>query len=191
MRLFRKNNGAVSVFLVIILVPVLVVTSLFVDVARMHLGQAVVDSAGDLALNTAMTQFDSELNEYYEKALGSAGLTKEQSKNMAKEMIGWFDKDPENVSDLMNIKSVQDSFDLSTIDNSGFNNPAIVKTQIVNFMKYRSPINGTLNMLKALQEIKEKTDNSKEDAKLISEKTEMCEAENDLLEQLNQMYHYI
>ena len=65
MRLFRKNNGAVSVFLVIILVPVLVVTSLFVDVARMHLGQAVVDSAGDLALNTAMTQFDSELNEYY------------------------------------------------------------------------------------------------------------------------------
>lgn len=211
MRLFRKNNGAVSVFLVIILVPVLVVTSLFVDVARMHLGQAVVDSAGDLALNTAMTQFDSELNEYYgllgtcknkdelktlskdfyEKALGSAGLTKEQSKNMAKEMIGWFDKDPENVSDLMNIKSVQDSFDLSTIDNSGFNNPAIVKTQIVNFMKYRSPINGTLNMLKALQEIKEKTDNSKEDAKLISEKTEMCEAENDLLEQLNQMYHYM
>lgn len=66
--------------------------------------------------------------DFYEKALGSAGLTKEQSKNMAKEMIGWFDKDPENVSDLMNIKSVQDSFDLSTIDNSGFNNPAIVKT---------------------------------------------------------------
>ena len=102
MRLFRKNNGAVSVFLVIILVPVLVVTSLFVDVSRMHLGQAVVDSAGDLALNTAMTQFDSQLNEYYgllgtckskeelkelskdfyEKALGSAGLTKEQSENM-------------------------------------------------------------------------------------------------------------
>ena len=211
MRLFRKNNGAVSIFLVIILVPVLVVTSLFVDVARMHLGQAVVDSAGDLALNTAMTQFDSQLNEYYgllgtckskdelktlsknfyEKALGSAGLTKEQSKNMAKEMIGWFDKDPENVSDLMNIKSVQDSFDLSTIENSGFNNPAIVKTQIVNFMKYRSPINGTLNMLKALKEIKEKTDNSKEDAKLISEKTEMCEAENDLLEQLNKMYDHI
>ena len=55
MRFFRKNDGAVSVFLVIILVPMLVVTSLFVDVARLHLGQAMIDSAGDLTLNTAMT----------------------------------------------------------------------------------------------------------------------------------------
>ena len=97
--------------------------------------------------------------------------------NMAKEMIGWFDKDPENVSDLMNIKSVQDSFDLSTIDNSGFNNPAIVKTQIVNFMKYRSPINGTLNMLKALQEIKEKnvTEGIIEQLKKVLEKSNELE----------------
>lgn len=211
MRLFRKNNGAVSVFLVIILVPVLVVTSLFVDVSRMHLGQAVVDSAGDLALNTAMTQFDSQLNEYYgllgtckskeelkelskdfyEKALGSAGLTKEQSENMAKQMIGWFDKNPKEVNDLLNIKSVKDSFSLDTISNSGFNNPAIVKTQIVNFMKYRSPINGTLELLKGIQDIKEKTENSKEDAKLIDEKEDMCDAENDLLRQLNKLYDHI
>ena len=35
---YQKNKGAVSVFLVIILVPVLLISSLFVDLGRVQLG---------------------------------------------------------------------------------------------------------------------------------------------------------
>ena len=65
LKLFLKNNGAVSIFLTIILVPVLVVCCLFVDTSRAKLASSVVSSAGDLTLNTALTQYDATLNDYY------------------------------------------------------------------------------------------------------------------------------
>ena len=208
MRFFRKNDGAVSVFLVIILVPMLVVTSLFVDVARLHLGQAMIDSAGDLTLNTAMTEFDEKLNDYfgllgtcksddelkkvsekfYKDSLKSAGLSKKDSDDLIKKLTAKWGEDPGNISDLMNMELVDQSFSMKRVANSGFNNPAVVKTQVVNFMKYRSPINGALHLLDSLKKVSEVAGNSKEEAELIAEKQEMAEAENVLMEDLKKIY---
>lgn len=65
LQIFRKKDGAVSVFLTIILVPMIVVSCLFVDACRAKLAEPVVSSAGDLTLNTALTQYDATLNDYY------------------------------------------------------------------------------------------------------------------------------
>ena len=65
LRIFRKRNGSVSVFLTIILVPVIVISCLFVDASRTKLASSVVSSAGDLTLNTVLTQYDGILNDYY------------------------------------------------------------------------------------------------------------------------------
>ena len=62
---FGRTKGAVSVFLVIILVPCLLVSSLFVDLARIHLSKNVAEASADLALNTLMTYYDADLSEYY------------------------------------------------------------------------------------------------------------------------------
>lgn len=208
MKLFRKNHGAVSVFLVIILVPMLVVTSLFVDVARMHLGQAMVDSAGDLALNTAMTEFDQKLNDYfgmlgtcksseelksisetfYKTSLKSAGLSTEDSDDFAHRVAAMFDTDTGTISDLMRLEPVDNSFSMELIENSGFHNPAVVKTQIVNFMKYRSPINGALKLFNSLKEVSEKSKNTEDETKLIAEKQDMCESEQTLMENLKNVH---
>ncbi|MBR1864404.1 MAG: Tad domain-containing protein [Ruminococcus sp.] len=61
----ERVKGAVSVFLVIILVPVLLLTSLFVDTSRVKLSRDVAESASDLALNSLMTNYDADLNEWY------------------------------------------------------------------------------------------------------------------------------
>lgn len=61
----KKNNGAVTVFLSLILVPVLAFTGVFIDLGRVWLAQGVAASSADLALNTVMTSYDKELNEYY------------------------------------------------------------------------------------------------------------------------------
>lgn len=208
MRFFRKNDGAVSVFLVIILVPMLVVTSLFVDVARLHLGQAMIDSAGDLTLNTAMTEFDEKLNDYfgllgtcksddelkkvsekfYKDSLKSAGLSKKDSDDLIKKLTAKWGEDPGNISDLMNLELVDQSFSMKRVANSGFNNPAVVKTQVVNFMKYRSPINGALHLLDSLKEVSDVAGNSKEETELIAEKKEMAEAENTLMGDLKKIH---
>lgn len=211
MRFFTKNNGAVSVFLVIILVPMLVVTSLFVDVGRVHLGQAMVDSAGDLVLNTAMTQFDAKLNEYYgllgtcksedeiknvsqkfyKESIVSAGLSDEDANDLVSQLMGMFGEDIGEVSDLMNLELVEDSFELKKVANSGFNNPAIVKTQVINFMKYRSPINGVLNLLGGIEELSQQSGNIQEETELIEEKKTMCEKQKSLMELLKELHDEI
>lgn len=61
----KKNNGAVTVFLSLILVPVLAFTGVFIDLGRVWLAQGIAASSADLALNTVMTNYDKELNEYY------------------------------------------------------------------------------------------------------------------------------
>jgi hypothetical protein len=68
MGLFRKKSGqtgAISVFLVIVLVPCIVVACVFVDASRVLLSQSLSTSAADLALNAVMSNYDAELKKLY------------------------------------------------------------------------------------------------------------------------------
>ena len=60
MRFFQKTKGAISIFLVIILVPMMTVSSLFVDASKVKLARSMAESAGDLTLNTALTNYDTK-----------------------------------------------------------------------------------------------------------------------------------
>ena len=61
----NNSRGAISVFLVLILVPCIVVVCLFGDISRVELSKAEASSAGDLALYSLMSHYDEELKEYY------------------------------------------------------------------------------------------------------------------------------
>lgn len=65
MRKKKGSRGAVSVFLAIILVPCIVVASLFVDLSRVHLSKAAAESSADLALNALLTNYDGDLKDWY------------------------------------------------------------------------------------------------------------------------------
>ena len=65
MKLFEKKDGAISLFLAIILVPMLILASVFVDTSRLKLAEAMSASAGDLALNAGLTDYDTVLKEVY------------------------------------------------------------------------------------------------------------------------------
>lgn len=64
-QIFQKKNGAVSVFLAIVLVPMMIIASIMIDYGRVQLGRAMASSAGDLALNTALTDYDNVLKDVY------------------------------------------------------------------------------------------------------------------------------
>ena len=59
------QKGAVSVFLVIILIPCIVISGIFVDLSRVKLSQGVATSSADLALNSLMANYDKDLSEFY------------------------------------------------------------------------------------------------------------------------------
>ena len=58
-------RGAVSVFLVMILVPCILISSVFVDLGKVYMSKSMAASAADLALNSLMTNYDADLSEWY------------------------------------------------------------------------------------------------------------------------------
>lgn len=203
----RKGaRGAVSVFLVIILVPMLTISSLFVDASKLMLARSVAISAGDLALNTALTNYDNKLKEmyglfataqdtdelyekledYYHSCITSSGVSDEDANQIVNEIMTSLgaNADPET-SDLLNMELVD--FEVTKVDGAALNNATIMKNQIVQFMKYRAPINTGLGFLNALESF---TTLDKQ-TELIEKRTDYYEAQQSVNETLKDAWQHI
>lgn len=204
LRLFRKQRGAVSIFLIIVLVPILMVSSIFVDMSRIKLAGAMAESAGDLTLNTALTNYDAvlkdmyglfatsqdmdelflNLEDYYRESIESAGVPKDNVDSYVEQVMSFL-KTSTGTDDLMNI-TVTD-FNASVPTDAHLGNPAIMKSQIVEFMKYRAPINLGMGMFEAIAGM------TKLDAqtKLVENKTQFYTEHQKLLEELEEAWRDI
>lgn len=203
LKLFSKQSGAVTVFLVIILVPTITVCSMFVDASRMELAKPVVESAGNLALNTMLTEYDEQLNEiygllgscqdtedlketvkqYFVESLKSQGIGNAETEEIVGKLDQAFD---ENIADLLDINTA--NVEISPVENSNLANPALVKQKVVEFMKYRAPIDLMSGLLDTIKKVAESSRTAKVEAKVTEEKQDYYEAENELLEMLKKLY---
>lgn len=203
LKLFSKQSGAVTVFLVIILVPTITVCSMFVDASRMELAKPVVESAGNLALNTMLTEYDEQLNEiygllgscqdtedlketvkqYFVESLKSQGIGNAETEEIVGKLDQAFD---ENIADLLDINAA--NVEISPVENGNLANPALEKQQIVEFMKYRAPVDLSSRLISMIKDVVEKSKTAKQETKVTEEKQDYYEAENELLEMLKKLY---
>lgn len=208
-KFFRKTKGAISIFLVIVLLPMMTVASVFVDMSRIKLAKSMAESAGDLTLNTALTNYDSEmknlyglfatsqnmdelmgnLEDYYRDSIVAAGVDSAAAEDYVGQIMDYL-KTTTGDDDLMNIDLT--GFEVSVPTGGHLGNPAILKSQIVEFMKYRAPLSlgtGFLDALTTLKDLSKQTE-------LVEDKNEFYEEHQDLLETLEdiwwqlQMYQY-
>lgn len=171
MNFFNKTKGAISIFLVIILVPMMTVSSLFVDAGKVKLAKGVAESAGDLTLNTALTDYDTmlkdmyglfataqdteelfgKLEDYYRTCITSSGVSEEDAQGYVDQIMSQLGlvADGDNTSDVLNMQLVD--FDVSKRTDATLANATIIEKQIVDFMKYRAPINTGLSFISSLQ----------------------------------------
>ena len=63
--IFYKNKGTISVFLTLILLPVLLVGGMTVDASRIFMSKIVISDAGEMAMNAGLAQYDEELHDEY------------------------------------------------------------------------------------------------------------------------------
>lgn len=63
MKIFYKNNGAISVFLSLILLPVLVFGGMTVDASRIYMSKVVISDAGEMAMNAGLAQYNEKLHD--------------------------------------------------------------------------------------------------------------------------------
>ncbi len=207
MKFWTKTKGAVSVFLALILVPMTMISSLYVDASKVYLGKSVVESAGDLALNTALTQYDTKLKdlyglfataqdtdelyesleEYYKTCITSSGVGEKDAESytdLIMEQLGLVAKE-DQAADLLNMQLVD--FEVSKNKDATLANPTVMEKQIVDFMKYRAPINTGLSFLSSMQSfstLSEQTD-------LVDKRKVYYEKENDVMKLLKEAWDNI
>jgi hypothetical protein len=208
MKFFAKTKGAVSIFLIIILVPMLTVSSIMVDSSRIKLGKAMAESAGDLTLNTALTNYDSILKEvyglfamsqneddltanleaYFKKTIMASKLSEEAAEGFTAEIMDsikarFFDDKPNgDFSDFMKINF--SNFQAEKIENSQLSNPSVLKREIVEFMKYRAPISmglGFIQSLKCFNNLEKKND-------VVDKKTKYYDQQSDVMKKCKDLF---
>jgi len=184
MRFFLKNKGSISIFLVIILVPMLTISGIIVDSSRIKLGRGVASSAVDLTLNTALTHYDSVLKEiyglfamsqtvedldknleaYFKKTIMGSNIPEDEADEYTRQIMETLrttypEVNDDGFSDFLKID--YSNFSFEKIPNSQLSNPEILKKQIVDFMKYRGPISmgmGFFQSLKSFNNLEKKQD---------------------------------
>ncbi|QOR33663.1 hypothetical protein IMX26_09090 [Clostridium sp. 'deep sea'] len=152
MNIFYNNKGAITVFLVLLLVPSIVIVGAFIDFSRYHTAQQIVNGAGELALDSVLANYNSTLKKYY-------GLFAISNKEYFEGTINEYFI--ENLTVKANefyspFNLTPYSYEILNIDNANLANPLALKKQIVEHSKYKAPLEygkdflNTLNTLKDL-----------------------------------------
>ena len=205
---FKKTKGVISIFLVIVLIPMMTASSIFVDVSKYVLAKSVAESAGDLTLNTILTHYDRELNEYFgliasaqdiDSVLGemedffvscmvSQGINEEDANTVLERLSAIGGSGEDGISDFLGISLGDGGFKAEKVKNGSLVNPALMKTQIVEFMKYRGPINSITDFISQLKSGSSQFEKTDEITDMVNEKSEFYESENALMQTLFDIY---
>lgn len=194
MKIFYKNKGAISVFLCLILLPVLLVGGLTVDASRIYMSKVVISDAGEMAMNAGLAQYNEVLHDEWglfvmnqSPELMSDSL--EAYFNMSLNGTGLPDADDyDRILDLLT-----ESFDAINVSGSEIYRTEVEKQQILEYMKYRAPICLTELILDKIEQIKDtkKMTEAMEAEMDFSEAMEDCqdafEAAKAELDKLNQI----
>ena len=198
----KRTKGAVSVFLVMILVPCIVVTSVFVDLGRVHMSKSMAASASDLALNSLLTNYDADLKEWYGivascqnvdefyqasaqlflRTLSSQGLSDDEIVLLSDYYANVTNDD--KIFDLLQVEcQTAPSEMVGAVSGANLTNATMIKDSVVEFMKYRAPIELTSTIIERLNSdstVMEAVE-ADENKELVDDKTEYYQAEGELL----------
>lgn len=151
MRLFTgKNRGAISVFLCLILLPVLVFCGIIVDASRLFASKTVVSAAGDLTMNAALSAYDKELKDKYGLL---AMAEKPESPKMKESFLQYFREscngalyleqetgEEEKIHSMIQLEAEDKEFEAKGVESSSLGQYNVLKQQIIEYMKFRGPV---------------------------------------------------
>ena len=65
LKFFRETKAYTSIFLCLVLLPMVTYSSMIIDASRLQSARVQVQSAGDLAMNAAMSEYEQVLEDMY------------------------------------------------------------------------------------------------------------------------------
>ena len=172
----KRIQGSISLLMVIILLPMMTLSALLVDTARYNLAKSMISSAGDLALNSALANYDTILKDvyglfalsqneaewtknvqkYFEDTLVSYGVVSEADAgdyldNLLGDISEYLIADGKKPVNFLDMQVGLGSFSAKPVADSALSNPNILKKQIVEYMKYRAPVSFGMSFLDSVK----------------------------------------
>ncbi len=156
----KRQQGAISVFLSIILLSTFLFSAVVVDGGRIYAARNIVSGAGQLALNAGLSNYDvalkdaygliamsrtpeelqDNLHTYFVDSLGACGITEE---------------DYNTALVFLQMASSGESFSSQEVDHTEICRGPVMEQQVLEYMKYRAPITVGTGILDKLKNGKE------------------------------------
>ena len=186
---YHNQHGIITVFVTLIMVPVVVITGILVDIARVKLysSQAVMvaDSYGDAILS----EYDNLLKQLY----GLFAVTQNEDGLKALETFAEYSKysfnpnaDQKGLSGFMPYKDADVELLYEKVENASLSNNNVLMTQINDFMKYRvvEEVLKETGILNSLDEF----DKMDADMDAVDARNDITKEGTDILEEIDQYY---
>lgn len=151
----ERVRGSISLFLVLILMPLFSGTYLAIDLGRTSAAKSRLESALDLAGNAALNDYDQALKDWY----GIFAMAKSRS-NMETGLAAVFSEtvDAGETVGENYINTATKSFQVAYPAEASLARPDVMERTVTDYMKYRAPYGfarGVSQRLGAFQNIKE------------------------------------
>lgn len=158
----KRMRGAIAVFLSVIMLGMTVFECMLIDESRIIAAKSSVSGAGELALNSAMTSYDQVLYEVYGVFANStdADLEKNVEAYFERTIRGaGIDGSFTDVNNMLGL--LVEDMELTNVTGSALSEPDVLKGQLLEFMKFRGPVNigfGLLEKIKTFGDLKKQTE---------------------------------
>lgn len=135
------NKGAISVFLTLILLPVLLLGGLTTDAARIYGAKVVISDAGEMAMNAGLAQYENRLHDEY-----GLFVMAEDPESMESDLRKYFERSlngtglpgEDDYGKILDLVASQ--FDVINLEGSQIYKSEVERQQIIEYMKYRAPV---------------------------------------------------
>lgn len=139
----RKHEGAIAVFLTLILIPMFIFSGVMVDGSRIMASKNLVSGAGDLAMNAALSNYHKQLNDVY--GLLAMANTAEEVESILRDCFQ-MSLNASGVSGedfskaLVYLELTEGGFSASDIVDTEIYQTEVFKQEVLEYMKYRGPV---------------------------------------------------
>ncbi len=185
----RKSRGIITVFVTLIMVPIVVCTGMFVDIARMKLYSSQAAMAADSYGSVVLSEYDNLLKELY--GLFSVTQNKDGLKALEElaEHTGYsFNPNGDNlgVEGFMPYAEANPVIKYEKVENADLMNTDVLMSQVSEFMKFRI-VEEALEEGGLLDTFEEFTC-MKANMEAVEARTEITKDSSDALEEINNYY---
>ncbi|MCD7751926.1 MAG: DUF5702 domain-containing protein [Lachnospiraceae bacterium] len=193
MRYRRKNQGIITVFVTLIMVPVVVFVGVFVDVARLKLCSSQAVMAADAYGEVVLSEYQNVLKELY----GLFAVTQSDDGLQAikdlSDYVGYSfnpaGEEDSGLSGFMPYATSDIKLEYTAVENASLANDNVMMTQVAEFMQYRiiEDIADAAGILDAIEEI----DGSSADMEAAEQVQELAETSSEALEEIVDYYEVL